>query len=610
MEPLGLALNLAHRFPIELTFLHCLPSSALSSKLLFPKAHTAGEQNLVLPGERQVAEEKISSLLADLPLGDLRHSRLIVKGVVLHEILKAADSIHPDLIIQGRRLSFRRQEWFSGGISWKLIQKAPCPVMTVKHAPPASRLFLRPGEQPLCVPGNDPADDQRKTSPERKLILLTAFGKSSARALPHAAWFAKKTGAELIILHLFVQDRSDRYSVDLTGELQLLVEKAESLQNGLKVSSVLAAGDPEEAILPTIGGDDVDMIVMGAGNDSGPGQLPGNRFTERILRWAHCPVLTVNRDGNSPGIDGRYRTIFQRLAPEDLVRISDEQPDTIGEDLFSGKESSRTSELFLKYYSQAGLTRIFEEYGIFSLIRQKGFTNPGVSLKLDDPFRQRLRIFFDNREDDNHILIEMILREGILESPRPKEAPGRGHYFPVLMVEWLCMQNPTAAFTPERPPLPGQQHPGLGISREILQLISLIGLRIGKDGIAIHPQYFHAAVLYHGLFQCYNPVQEGQLSALMRDTEEFNLADVSWAIDLDCLRDGRNMQKSVSWNVDWQVHPLTAHLKNHFHAEQYRDLYWKSLSGHRYGIDWQHFERRFHDRIGENRGDPQPAGST
>jgi hypothetical protein len=128
-------------------------------------------------------------------------------------------------------------------------------------------------------------------------------------------------------------------------------------------------------------------------------------------------------------------------------------------------------------------------------------------------------------------------------------------------------------------------------------------MRIGKDGIAIHPQYYHAALLYHRLFKCYNPVQEGQLAALMRDTEALNLGDVSWAIDLDCLR-GQQLRQKVSWEVDYQVHPLTALLQQHFHSEQYRKLFWESLASHRYRIDWQLFNRRLHDRTGP--GDAAP----
>lgn len=129
------------------------------------------------------------------------------------------------------------------------------------------------------------------------------------------------------------------------------------------------------------------------------------------------------------------------------------------------------------------------------------------------------------------------------------------------------MQNPDAEFMPDRPLLPGQKYPGLGLSRQILELVSLIGQRIGKDGIAIHPQYYHTAHLYHKRFMCYNLIQEGQLIALMRDTEDQNECDVSWAIQLDCLR-GQQLNDPFSWEIDYQVNPFTKDLRHHFTSDR------------------------------------------
>jgi nucleotide-binding universal stress UspA family protein len=596
-----LGIRIARHFRAEIIFFHCLHSDAMASKFFFPKAYRYHQRNQISPEERRRAEENISRIISDLPLGDLHYSFKITKGVILHEILNAADLIRPDWIVQGSRISFGLEEWIPRGISWRLVQKSPCPVITTKQNPPASRLMLRPGDPPLFTSVSPDSYARKESLSLRKVLYLTNFGESSTLALPHAAALANKTGAVLMILHILADPHPipgihiKPSITNPTEQIQFLLDKAKALQTDLNASFCLCAGNPEEFILSRVGEGDVDMIVMGTGNGSGSGMMQGSTLLDKILRRAPCPVMTVNREGVSSGIEKRYRKIFHRLTLEDLAQISEEQPDVVGEDLFHRRSSFRTSGLFLKYYSHSGLTCIFEEYGIFSLIRQKGFTDLKIILNLDDPYRQRLRICFAGMEDESHTLIELILREGILEAPRLKDAPGRGHYHPVLMVEWLCMQNPTAAFTPEHPPLPGQQHPGLGMSHEILQLISLIGIRIGKDGVAIHPKYLHAALLYHRLFKCYNPVQEGQLSALIRDTEEYNLNDVSWAIHLDCLRGKRQGQRE-SWEVEYQVHPLTALLQQHFHSEHYRGLFWESLAGHRYRIDWQQFDRRLQER--------------
>jgi nucleotide-binding universal stress UspA family protein len=591
-EPALLAIRLARYFRAELIFLHCLPASALISNFFFPKGTPdRGRDEIPLEDKRR-AEERISAFQSALPLGDLRHSWKIVQGAVLHEILKAADSLRPDWIIQGGRRFSGLEEWIPGGTSWWMIQKAPCPVITVKRLPSVSHQARHAGEFHRDHPESHPSLSFRK------ILYLCGSGESSSRALPDAAALAKKSGAELIIFHVVEApgkrepDGNRSVKEDPAMRVQQLVEKARTLQTELKVSSSLAIGSPEEAILARIQEGDADMIVMGAAR--GGGFIPTGIFRDRIFKRATCPIMTVNR--NPAGFEKRYRKLFQKLTPRDLILVSEEHPESIRENLFYGKRFSRTTDLFLKHYSREGLIRIFEEVGLLTLLREKGFTEPNIAIQLDDPYRQRLRVYFGGIEDDRHTLVEMILRDGILEAPHPKETPHRGHYFPVLMVEWLCMQNPMVPFSPDRPPLPDQRYPGLGMSREILELISLIGMQIGKDGIAIHPRYFHAAVVYHRLFKCYNPVQEGQLTALIRDVETYHLNDVSWAVALGCLG-GTSLQQGASWEIDYQVRPLTALLQQHFHSDVYRELFWNSLANHHYHIHWNLLHRRLRDRL-------------
>ena len=599
-EPAFLAIHLASCFQAEIIFFHCLPSSALISKFFFPKAGEGGERHEISPEDRRHVEEMISSFQSDLPLGDLRHSWKIAKGLVLQEILQAADSLRPDWIIQGSRRLSGLESWIPGGISWLTIQKAACPVITVKHLrfPSGQTRHLTQfqrdqGESYLKTCGVQPLS-------LRKILYLSGSGESSDKALPEAASLAKKSGAELIILHIIDESRKKNLGSQRDGNgdpasrVLRLVEKARILQTGLNVSSSLLVGDPEETVLARIHDGHTDMVVMGVANSDGLGIIPSGIFRDRIFHRTTCPIMTVNR--GSADLEKRYQKLFDKLTPKDLILENEEHPEAIGESLFTGKSGSRNSDLFLKHYSHGGLIRLFEEYGLFPLLREKGFTEPKITINLDDPYRQRLRVYFGEIEDEKHTLIEMILRDGILEAPHPKEPSHRGHYFPVLMVEWLCMQNPTAPFTPERPPLPDQRYPSLGLSREILELISLIGMQIGKDGIAIHPRFFHAAVIYHRLFKCYNPVQEGRLTALIRDTEEFNLNDVSWAVALKCLG-GTSLQEEAAWEIDYQVRPLTGLLQQHFHSENYQKLFWNSLANHHYNINLKQLDSCLRERI-------------
>jgi nucleotide-binding universal stress UspA family protein len=296
-------------------FFSLSPLFCVHLQIFFPKTLEGRERHEIFPEDRRHADEKISAFQSDLPLGDLRHSWKLAKGIVLQEILKAADSLRPDWIIQGSRRLSGLEEWFPGGISWWTIQKASCPVITVKHLPSASGQTRHLGEF---------QQDRRALHPEtrgaqppslRKILYLSGSGESSSRALPDAAALARKSGAELIILHVVDEPCKKNLNSRRHGEddpavrLQRLVEKAQTLQTELNVSSSLIIGNPEEAVLARIHQGDTDMVVMGVTHSGGLGIIPTGIFRDHIFHRTSCPIMTVNR--NPTGLEKRYQKIFK-----------------------------------------------------------------------------------------------------------------------------------------------------------------------------------------------------------------------------------------------------------------------------------------------------------
>jgi hypothetical protein len=254
----------------------------------------------------------------------------------------------------------------------------------------------------------------------------------------------------------------------------------------------------------------------------------------------------------------------------------------------------KESRLLLNYYSREGVRAALEAYGLFDSLRRKGFEDFELEFDLRDTFRHRLRLYaFSRKNGRQNLLVEAVLREEVL-SPLGTEETGTIAFpgpFDALSIEWLCMQDPTAEFTPERPPLPGQDHPGLGLGYETHEFLNLMGVRLKKDAILNHPQYYHNARLYHGRFRFQDPVQEGRLVAIVRDTWDTDMADVSWAVQAGCLRESASGRK-VTWEGGKQICPLAAELKAHFASRAYQDQVWRSAAAHRFRIDWDLCRKR------------------
>lgn len=145
----------------------------------------------------------------------------------------------------------------------------------------------------------------------KKVLVPTDFSDSARHAFTYGLSFAREYGAELVLLHvvenLTVGYASDLFPVpmaevfqEISGyaktELAKLAEEAK--QKGVAVSELVAQGKPSAEIIRHAAENGVDMIVLGT---HGKGMLDQALFgstTERVVRRAPCPVLTVRMAGH------------------------------------------------------------------------------------------------------------------------------------------------------------------------------------------------------------------------------------------------------------------------------------------------------------------------
>ena len=145
----------------------------------------------------------------------------------------------------------------------------------------------------------------------KKVLVPTDFSDSAHHAFGYGVSFAREYDAELILLHvvenLTVGYASDLFPVPMAevfqeisgyakAELDKLAEEAK--QKGAVVTQLVVQGKPSAEIVRYAAENAVDMIVLGT---HGKGMLDQALFgstTERVVRRAPCPVLTVPRAGH------------------------------------------------------------------------------------------------------------------------------------------------------------------------------------------------------------------------------------------------------------------------------------------------------------------------
>ena len=288
-------------------------------------------------------------------------------------------------------------------------------------------------------------------------------------------------------------------------------------------------------------------------------------------------------------ISKKYRRIYRRLHNFELQRTTLNERLISENDIFSDLTKKERQHLFLDFYSEQGIKKALEEYGIFASLQKQGFFNFIIKVNASDPYRHTLKFYYDKEKKD-HLLGELYVRKKISIARPVFPTQIDGHKFSFVVIEWLTLQNPTAKFTPQRPHLPGQTFPGLKIGYKVLPILINMTLRLNTDGLLNMPEHFHNAVFYSRLFKFFNPHTQGQFLALQRDLKKYDFGQAAWAVTLDCIIEKKS-GKLWKWCTDEQILPVNKKMRDYFKTEEYKKQVAKTKKEYKFTIDLLKFNK-------------------
>jgi nucleotide-binding universal stress UspA family protein len=143
----------------------------------------------------------------------------------------------------------------------------------------------------------------------QRILIPIDFSPSSLEALEFAVDFAKPFRAELLALaviepvYYVVPDYGAAHSAALTDLLaeqrrRARVELARLAQRYVKrrigLRTLLQTGSPHQVIADTAKKAKADLILMATRGRTGLSRLFTGSVAERVVRTAHCPVLTLH----------------------------------------------------------------------------------------------------------------------------------------------------------------------------------------------------------------------------------------------------------------------------------------------------------------------------
>ena len=255
----------------------------------------AGIAQRYLDEQRKVAEEHLKQLL-DEAHEQVPHAALELRtGLASNQICDMAREHHADLIITGTHgwTGFNRVVF--GSIAERVIQRAPCPVLSV------------PDHKP-----EETADLHTLAIQPRQIVVPIDFSDCSIDAYEYGVEVAKWFDASLTLVYAIeplsysldfslthpLEDKANRKKIEQRLEKLTTV----LIEQGLSARYELVDKPSMEAILKASAAQEADLVVMGTHGRKGLSRLLLGSTTAKVLQHSPYPILTVK----SPKFEGGH----------------------------------------------------------------------------------------------------------------------------------------------------------------------------------------------------------------------------------------------------------------------------------------------------------------
>ncbi len=143
----------------------------------------------------------------------------------------------------------------------------------------------------------------------KKILCPIDHSDCSKEALRYAVTFAMKDKAKLLLLHVIdirsFNEGLDAMSTQIPNEEtieQLRVKLLDcipvEIRDDMDIEAIVAQGIPFAEIISTAKEKEIDMIVIGSHGRTGISHMMLGSVSEKVVRKAPCPVLTVRQLGH------------------------------------------------------------------------------------------------------------------------------------------------------------------------------------------------------------------------------------------------------------------------------------------------------------------------
>lgn len=278
------ALALAKKYRATVHLVHILDAALFSSGSGHGRWLEKDDASALCAAMQEHAESRFVSILqkaADQGVQAVPH---IVVGSPAKEINHAAQQHNCGLIVIATHGRTGFDHVVFGSVSEKVVRQASVPVLSIKHP---EREFVHEPDSTIHL---------------RRILYPSDFSEFSARGLPYAASLCREFGATLVMLHVaeipvvlpeFLPDSVSTLDANMEKHARETLDRMGEGLEGVNVEAQVQTGVPYREILRVVHEHEIDLVVMPTHGRSGIAHVVFGSVSEKVVRSAPCPVLTV-----------------------------------------------------------------------------------------------------------------------------------------------------------------------------------------------------------------------------------------------------------------------------------------------------------------------------
>ena len=284
-QALAYALHLAENFQSNLTIMHAI---VLFQDDVGEEERLQEYEDWIQRREKNIHQQMIKNQKKGKEKG-LQVESVILRGMNAADvILEYLESHTHDLIVMGTHGRTGLKHILLGSISEKVVRLSPVPVLTIHRSIKDFKI--------------------------NKILVPIDFSLPSKEAADQAIHFARFYEASLEFIHVIEQDIHPSFyasGIDSIFQIdkglqQRVIENlhdflADQLPPNIQTDFLVREGKSHKEIVDWAKNHEIDLIVIATHGLSGLDYVLLGSTTEKVVRWATCPVLTVKQQREDLG---------------------------------------------------------------------------------------------------------------------------------------------------------------------------------------------------------------------------------------------------------------------------------------------------------------------